>query len=286
MKNVYFLLFCVGFYLDGFGQNTIRPNIYFQNMNYYNPSAITLDSSENYNVSLYGKHKFVENEDDIWKKPTTLLLNHSGRIRQSNSFYSLSYISDKYSFYNRNTVYAGYSHQIKLGSAGTLSLGGRVVLNFDAISWNKLELVHNKTGKSTRFSPDVDFGVQYQSKRFTTGLSSKNMMALSSNLDGSELLKNKREFYVNTSYELISRKNFRATPFLLLYTERKSFIDGGLTISAFNRIDASYTLRINELRGIYYLGVDITKGFQIGASLDRSALLPDNNLDVTIKYSF
>jgi type IX secretion system PorP/SprF family membrane protein len=286
MKRKLYVLLLICLSPLAYGQNTLRPGIYFQDMNYYNPSAVAMDTSEKYSMSIYGKQKFVENDAEIWNKPASLFVQHIGKIKEGKSFYSLSYLNDNYSFYTRNTVYAGYTYRKKWTKAGTLSFGGRAVLNFDRISWTKLRTPHGETGKTLKFTPDIDLGIQYQLRGFTAGLSSKNVLGLSCRLSGEELLKNRREAYFNVSYLFRIGRNFKVAPYALWYWERKTVIDGGMHFSLFNRVSISYLLRLHELRSIYAVETRIYQGLHLGVSADRSRLLPDNNLDLVLRYLF
>jgi type IX secretion system PorP/SprF family membrane protein len=285
MRAFYLIIFfAVTFPLASSAQNSIRPNIYLQDMQYYNPASIALDSTQSSQAAIYGKYKSVDNQDDIWKKPMNLWLSHVGRIGSSNSFYTISYVNDVYSFYNRNAVYIGYVKQKKIGRSSVLSLGGRIVGNFDGIHWDKFELPHTESGSTKRFNPDLDLGVAYQFKKFKAGLGIKNLIASSSKIDGSTLLKNHREFNVNLSYQQNIGRQFAITPFVLLANERSTLIDAGLSFSLLNKVRASYALRVNELKSVITLDVDVYKGFSVGVAYDRSSLVSDNNFDFVLRY--
>jgi hypothetical protein len=265
-------------------QNSIRPNIYLLDMQYYNPASVALDSAQSSQTAIYGKYKSVNNENDIWNKPMTLWLSHMGRIGKSNSFYTLSYVNDVYSFFNRNAVYIGYVQQKQIGKSSTLSLAGRIVSNFDAIHWDKFKLPHEKSGTTRRFNPDLDLGIAYQFKNFRAGLGAKNILANSSRIEGSTLLKNHREFNLNLSYQQNIGRQFAITPFVLLANERSTLIDAGLSFLLLNKIRAAYALRVNELKSVIILDVDVYKGFSVGVAYDRSSLVSDNNFDFVLRY--
>lgn len=284
MRTFYLILFAVSFSFATNAQTSIRPNIYLGDMQYYNPASIALDSAHSSQSAIYGKYKSVDNEDDIWKKPMTLWVSHVGRIRSSNSFYTLSYVNDVYSFYSRNAVYIGYVRQTKIGESSTLSFAGRVVGNFDAIRWNKFKLPHTENGSTKRFNPDLDLGFAYQFRNFRAGLGVKNLLANSSEINGSTLLKNHREFNVNLSYQQNIGRQFAITPFVLLANERSTLIDAGLSFLLFNKVRAAYALRVNELKSVITLDLDVYKGFSVGLGYDRSSLVSDNNFDFVVRY--
>jgi type IX secretion system PorP/SprF family membrane protein len=284
MRAFYLIMFAVTLPLASSAQNSIRPNIYLLDMQYYNPASVALDSAQSSQTAIYGKYKSVNNENDIWNKPMTLWLSHMGRIGKSNSFYTLSYVNDVYSFFNRNAVYIGYVRQKQIGKSSTLSLAGRIVSNFDAIHWDKFKLPHEKSGTTRRFNPDLDLGIAYQFKNFRAGLGAKNILANSSRIEGSTLLKNHREFNLNLSYQQNIGRQFAITPFVLLANERSTLIDAGLSFLLLNKIRAAYALRVNELKSVIILDVDVYKGFSVGVAYDRSSLVSDNNFDFVLRY--
>lgn len=267
-------------------QNTIRPNIYFQNMHYYNPAEGINDSDDKYEVSLYGKNKFVDNDEALWDKPMNIWLNHIGRINEKSS-YSAAFITDKYSFYNRNSVYAGYIRRLLGNDERNLSIGARAVFNLDKVNWDEAPQA-GKSGSQSFFKPDFDLGIQYKGKRITVGLSSKNLLGSKAEVDEDILLKNQQEWYLNASYFLFLRENFKFAPYVLFYKEGKRDIDfdAGLFFGFKDRVNISYALRLFELRSIYMLELKVLEGLYLGASFDSSPAFTDNNLDFQIKYRF
>lgn len=283
MKIVYLLLTGLLFSLTVEGQNTLRPNIYLNDMHYYNPAAIRLDSHHHLQSTVYALKKQVENDEAIWNKPLSIILNHTGRIKEGNSFYTVSYINDRYSFFNRNALYLGYVREIRK-EASRFTYGGRIVANMDAIRWDKLVLPHTRSGKTLHFNPELDLGVTYQHKRFNAGLGLKNLIGSRTRTEDAELLKNHREMNVNFSYRINIGRPLAVSPFLLLAHERNTRIDAGLCFTLFNRVDASYALRVNELKSIITLDTPLYKAWSIGLAYDRSSLVSDHNFDLLLRY--
>ncbi|GAA4440522.1 hypothetical protein GCM10023091_24280 [Ravibacter arvi] len=284
MRIFTLLLSAILFPLAISAQNSIRPNIYLQDMQYYNPASVAIDSMQFMRAAIYTKYKAVDNEADIWKKPANFWLSHAGRIGKSNSFYTLSYVSDAYSFFNRNSVYLGYLRRSRIGKSSFVSFGGRLVGNFDAIRWDKFKLPHRQTGTTKQFNPDLDLGVTYERKGLRAGLGVKNVFANTGEADGATLLKNHREFNINLSYQQYIGRQFSVTPFVLLANERRTLIDTGLSFALADKIRASYALRVNELKSVITLDAELYKGFGVGASYDRSSLVSDKNFDLIIWY--
>lgn len=268
------------------GQNNLNPNIYFQDMNYYNPSSIPMDTSATYFVSAYTKYKFVENDPEIWNKRASVFLNHIGQLPNKRSFYSIAYLNDDYSYFNRNGLYLGYIHRIKWGKTSSLSFSGRAIFNFDVIQWNKLKLPVSESGYSLKMRPDIDLGMEYKVRGFVLGASSQNVIASSLKTEGAVLIRNKRAYVFNTSYLFNIGRHFKVAPFALVRWERAWASDAGVYASAFNFVKVSYAFRVKELRHIYAIDCRTLKNLFLGVSFDTSRLIPDNNLDVVLKYQF
>lgn len=284
MKHFILILITGLFASAAAAQNSIRPNIYLQDMQYYNPASVAIDSSHRSQAALYSKYKFVDNEKDVWNKPANIWLSYAGRIKESNSFYTISYVNDRYSFFDRNAIYLGYTRQWKMGRSSTLSYGARGVANMDRIRWNKLALPHQHTGNTFRFDPDLDIGLAYSFKRLNAGIGLKNIFSTSFKEEGAVLLKDHREVNIDLSYRQPLGKRFAITPFVLLLNERNTLIDAGLNFTLLNKINASYALRVNELKSVIVLDAAIYKGWSIGIGYDRSDLVSDNNVDLVIRY--
>lgn len=285
MKKVYTLFVAVSVVQLSLAQNSIWPNIYLQDMQYYNPASVAIDSNQHSQTTVYGEYKSVENDDAIWNKPMNIWLSHAGRIGEGNSFYTVSYVNDQYSYFSRNALYIGYVRQAKIGRSSIFSYSGRIVANIDHVNWDKFELPHNKNGKSVYFNPDLDLGVSYQFKALSTSIGFKNILGTSAKINDATLLKNKREVNVNLSYrQRITGDQFTITPFVLLAHERSTLIDAGLCFTVMNRFRASYALRVNELKSVIVLDADVTKNWSIGVAYDRSSLVSDNNIDLVLRF--
>ena len=285
MKRIYILFVAVSVAYLSSAQNSIRPNIYLQDMQYYNPAAATIDSNYRSQTAVYGKYKSVENNDAVWNKPMNIWLSHVGRIGMSNSFYTISYVNDQYSYFSRNALYIGYVRQAKIGRSSTFSYGGRIVANIDHVNWNRFELPSHQNGKSVYFNPDLDLGASYEFKRLRAGIGFKNLLGASTKVENAILLKNRREVNVSLSYrQNIIGEQFTIAPFVLLAHERSALIDAGLCFAVKNKFRASYALRVNELKSVILLDADVTKKWSIGVSYDRSSLVSDNNFDFVLRF--
>jgi len=89
---------------------------------------------------------------------------------------------------------------------------------------------------------------------------------------------------VNLGYRQNIGSWFAVTPFVLLAHERSTLIDAGLCFTLLNRINASYALRVNELKSVIVLDANVYKGWSIGIAYDRSSLVSDNNFDFVVRF--
>lgn len=98
------------------------------------------------------------------------------------------------------------------------------------------------------------------------------------------MLRNYREINISLSYRQNIGRQFAITPFVLLANERSTLMDAGLCFTLFNRINASYALRVNELKSVIVLDANVYKGWSIGMAYDRSSLVSDNNFDFVVRH--
>jgi hypothetical protein len=264
-------------------QSTLRPSLYFPNFHYYNPAVGLTGGEYRHDVSAYYKSKFTDNDEAVWNKPANVWLNYVGQLNERSGF-SAAYIYDAYSFYTQNQVYAGYYRDLLENPEKSLTVGGRAVLNFDRVNWEEAPQA-GRTGTETFFRPDLDLGVQYTGKRFGAGISTKNLLNSTVEIDGEALIENQREWYANASFRF-NVGNFNITPFVLGAWERDVEVDAGLSLDMNRRVQFAYILRTFEIRHIFTLQADVFKGVYLGAGADFSQVFDDVNLDLQAGYRF
>ena len=280
MKRLYvILLFLMS--AGVFAQNSLQPNIFLNDLHYYNPAAVGISKQENLSITAYGKQRFVEG--DIYRKPLNPWINYVNRVRE-NDILTVSYIHDSYSYFSRNSLYLGYVREFSLGKSSVLGLGGRVVGNVDRVNWDKFQLPHLESGNTVFFNPELDLGVHWMFYGLKAGAGFKNLLGSSAKHDNAVLIQNRKELNFNLSYRQNLGQNFQITPLLLVNRERNTLINAGLSVNAFKKLNVSYILRLNQLRGIYGLDFTLPKGLSVGLSLDRSVLMSDNNFDFVLRY--
>lgn len=184
-------------------------------------------------------------------------------------------------------ISAGLTRQAMFGKTYVFSYGGRVVLNIDRINRDKLSLVNMPSGNRTALNPEVDLGAEIKNQRLNIGLSLKNLIGSATKENGSAILENRREGILNASYVLgFFGRNFRFGPIAQLYYERKAFVDGGVFIGLFKKLNLTYIMRINELRSIAGAEWIASDKLSIAAAFDGAELTSDNNLDLMIRFRF
>lgn len=268
-------------------QNTLRPALYFNNMNYYNAASNLSDTASVKGVMLYVKKKYIDSDNEvIWDKPANVYLNYIGNIN-TKSFLNISYISDGYSFHNRHTLYGGYGRIFKIGKSQTINAAVRAVFNFDKMKWEKLGQIQDKPSSNLHLTPELDLGLQYQWRHLIVGVSWKNMFSSAYKVDGNAIFREWRELYINASYTFgLFRRNLHVSPYVLYFKERDIEFDMGVNFTIGKYIDVSYCLRTFELRSIYSTRVKVFKDFQLGMAVDHSSVFTDTNVDWMISYQF
>lgn len=278
---IVFIVLCA---FHAFSQNTLRPSLYFNNMNYYNPSAGFEDTTVNHEIQVYGKQKFEDNI--VWNKPISVYGSYLGRISSISSFYQVGYMYDFYSYFNRHILYAGFGYQWNMNKGHQLSFGVRGVFNFDQMKMDEVASVSDANVKSFYFTPDLDAGIQYRVKGFQVGVGVKNAFANAVEIDGNALLQNQREVYANMSYTFDVGENYQLAPYALIFYGRNIDVDLGLMWNIYDRVQVAYQFRVLELRSMYTVNAEIYKGIGIGVGFDHSFVYGDMNLDFFLRYRF
>lgn len=286
MKATYLFVLALLLPIISLAQYNLRPNAFHQDMLFYNPASRPDMADNDQRLILYSQTKVIPENDPIWDKGTSFFANYLKTNEETNIFFQVGYVHDSYSFFSRNTLYAGVGKEFSLGEHSSITFAGNAVLHSDLISWSDFQLPTTEDGNSLRISPDIDFGAQYQWKGFKLGASVRNIISLSQELDDAEIIRSQRAVVMHTSYDFTIMKHITLAPYFMLHTEMNTEIDAGLFLSLFDRVNASYLLRINELRSIFMLEVRAYKGLSLGGTYDTSPLFPDNHIDIFARYFF
>lgn len=262
-------------------QNIMTDNLYFRNMNYYNPAAGIEDSTIHYQLLMYGKYKHIENE--LWQNSIDFFINHIGKIETTSGFYNFSYLFNRYSYFDRHTLSGGYTQVWNWGNGNSINAGIRAVFNFDQVYWERLKYTDISNNNILYFNPDLDLGIRYGNKKLAAGFSLKNVFSNTLLINEMPFIKNYRCWIFDFSYRFEIKGIVSITPYTLMRYERNYAIDLGVNIGYKNIISVGYQLRAIELRHIYTVTGNIAKRVQIGAAFDHSTLFSDLNFDLLVR---
>lgn len=285
MRIVYLVIWFLLIQQEVNAQYSLRPNLYLQDMMYYNPASIMTDSTSTMQTTIYGKLKSVDRDRAIWDKPMNMWISHVNRLNQSNTFLTVAYLHDTYSYFTRNALYGGIMRESKLGKQAKIVWSGRIVMNVDKVDWEEFVLPSSTSkGTAMKFNPDIDLGVTYHRRRIVTGVGIRNILATTSEIDNVTLLRNRREINYHFRYNQPIGQHITLAPFLLLSREIGTTLDIGLSLCVLKTVRGSYAFRANQLTSVYNLESKVGKHFALGIAYDRSPLLAGNTIEWLVRY--
>lgn len=265
-------------------QNTIVTNLYFKNMNYLNPAAGIETDETKYQFQFYGKYKHVENE--LWSNSLDLYFNHIGKIEKISGFYNISYLFDRYSYFSRQSLLAGYTQVWNWGNHHYFNIGARGAFFFDQVDWTKLPYIDSHDHDRFYFNPDLDLGIRYGNKKLAVGFSVKNIFSTTVCIDEQPFIKNQRFWIVDALYQFDIKEIVSITPYTAVSYERKVAFDLGVNVGYKEIVSIGYVLRALELRHIYSILGNVGNHFHIGFAVDHSSLHSDINFDIVLRGAF
>lgn len=279
------LIILVIYPLQTFAQDIVRRNLFYDNLNFFNPAVNCTDSIHSHQIEIYGKYKFA-NSGNNWNKPINLSAEYQGCSKKNGGGWVGGYSFDGYSYFNRHSIFGGYSYKWNFAHQQFLSIGANLIFNLDGVGWDRFE-GGIESGNQYFFTPDMDLGIQYGVKGFRIGLSVKNLIGTKQLLaSGVTAIEDKRTFYINAAYEFHLRGNYMIAPIIMLECYESVIGNIGVFASLKNIIELSYYLRINEVRHVFCIQGNILDTAYIGLSYDISHFFSDMNLDFRIGYRF
>ena len=280
-RLIFIFIFC--FLLkDTFAQYLLKQNIYYDDLNYYNPSVSFSDTSRVYYATFYTKYKIL-NSSIYSEKPYDFYTSFQGLTQGGFGHFITGFSYDGYSFFDRYSLFGGYGYKWNFNEH-YLGIGARCLFQFDVVNWNKLSVSHY-VGQKMFVLPDIDIGLNYQWKGLNLGLSVKNVLAIGERVDKTILLQNRRTLFTNISYDF-RLSNVKIAPFMLFSYDSELSLDIGVFIELFKYAKVSYILRAKELRHIFLLGGELPCGLCLDAAFDFSGLIRDKNIDIRLGYRF
>lgn len=266
-------------------QSNFKPNLFDQDIHYYNPAHIPLDTGQNARILLQGQYKVIANESEVWQKNPNVYAAYTGRLKSTSSYVSGSILYDQYSFFTRNVVSAGYTHVFQLNQRQRLSVGMMGKMSLDFMNLNQFVTYQDQNlGKRLNVLPDLDAGIVYQSGRLMLGISTRNVFNFSTKLEALVLTQNQRAIHVNGSYLFSLGKNVSLKPFLMYSREKRTTVDLGAHLRLYQKVGFGYYLSVLQLRGIYSMDIQVSPKMNLGISYDKSAIYTDHHVDFALRY--
>ena len=127
-RLIFIFIFC--FLLkDAFAQYLLKQNIYYEDMNYYNPSISFSDTSRVYHAAFYTKYKFLTSS--IYsEKPYDFYTSFQGLTQDGFGHFVAGFSYDGYSFFDRYLLFGGYGYKWNFNKH-YLGIGARLLFQFD-----------------------------------------------------------------------------------------------------------------------------------------------------------
>ena len=245
-------------------QNDIMFSHYMFNENIFNPAMS--GSTPNIETAIVARQQWVGFDN----APSTQMIKGHAYLDQVMGGVGLSIINDRIGYESALNLKLSYAYFLKLNDKSKLSFGlGFGFINKSVqgskLTYDEVDDPYAITTDSKAFRADFDFGVAFNSKNFSTGLS---VTHLSQSLKKSSLLKVPRNFYffiknvmnVNEKIDVIPSMVVRSSIYItqfdlnaILYYDKKFY--GGIGY------------RLNDAL-IGTIGVNITKDIKFGYSYD------------------
>ena len=264
-----------------FAQDLVKPGIHSKGLNIHNPASETIKDDRYQSIDVYGKQKFIDNP--AWNKDMNIMLSYAARVGRESGFWTVSYLYDNYSYYNRHILSLGYGKGWSLSEKKYLSVGIRGVLNSNDVKWQKL---YNYQGHNMRQSlymmPDMDMGVEYCFGKIRTGISLRNIFATTRYLHKEGvILYDRRMLFYDIEYKHLLAKDFKIGYHISAYLERDIIADVGFLVEYKEKYNFIYNFRLLETRHIGGFMVNFEK-INLGVVYDISHLHIDHNIEFVV----
>lgn len=248
-------------------QNDIQFSNYMFSEISYNPAQA--GNSPTLDAALIARQQWVGFD----QAPQTQLFSVSSYFEKLSGGVGLSFINDKLGYEKSQNIKLMYAYQIRMGEKSKLSFGlGFGIVN-KSLEGSKLiyDDMSDESGiysNTSKMKPDFDFGVAYNSEKFTIGLSSTH---IDQSLKSASVLKVPRHFYMIAKYKIVASDKINIIPSLKVKSI-SSVTQFDLSALMYYGgkfwIGASYRQK-DAIVGL--IGLDITKNLRLGYSYDYNS---------------
>lgn len=278
-----------------FAQQDVQFTQFEWNKLYYNPGYA--GATGNICVNLAHRSQWVGFDN----APTTQNLNAGIPIPAIHGALSLSITNDQIGFFQDINAGIGYTYNTKIGD-GNLGIG--LMVNIKNKGLNDAEWITPNAPESNDFSiikngasglaTDLNFGVYYNTPTYYVGISSGNLIAAKTDLDGTaggvSLFSYERHYYLMGGYDYkIPNTNWALQPNLLVKYASSAQFDLNLNALYNNRLWGGLTYRLEDAIAAQ-VGYYIMPNFRFSYSYDitTSALsqASSGSHEILLSYCF
>lgn len=242
----------------------------------YNPAAT---GASNYiNMFLLARQQWV----GFRGAPRTQIFNAHNYFDEIKSGMGLTLSNDKTDLINSINAKLAYAYHIHFGdNSSYLSLGlsaGMLYKSFD-VDRAILEdlfpdhIIESFRGRNTQVSPDFDFGIEFNTKRFQIGLSTTHLSSVPKKIEDIRILESSKHFYAYTKYIFDIDRDWKFVPILMGVNNQNTFsfeVNGMAYYKERFWFGASYRLSEEVISEsvIGMVGLFITDFLRLGYSYD------------------
>ncbi len=270
IRSIFVLLCMVFVGVKASAQTDIQLSQHMFNRTSYNPAAT--GASQYVNIDLDVRQQWVGWEG----APRTQRLNVHNYFESLRSGLGLVAIHDKLGFENWLNAKLAYAFHVFLTENSYLSLGMAAGIQYSFINFDKINpqdpmLPDPFTWDLTKkLSPDFDFGMEYNTERFTVGASATHIQRSESN---GLSLEPGRHYYGYVKYKFSPNPSWDITPSLFLQNSQKSTEFEANVLAMVNDkfwLGASFRMddKATPESVVGMVGFAISNSFQIGYSYD------------------
>ncbi len=190
----------------------------------------------------------------------------------------LSFINDKIGPVRTTSLYLDYAFRFQVTKKGKLALGLKVGFNNYNSNLSDLELSepdNSFAAIESAFSPNIGFGLYYNTDRFFAGVSTpklfENNYIYTETASGSSLSEEARHYYLIAGYLMHATKDidFKPTAFVKIVENAPVELDLTGSFIFYDQFSLGAMIRTGDAIGLL-VGYNITEQLEIGYSFDWS----------------
>jgi type IX secretion system PorP/SprF family membrane protein len=252
-----------------YGQNDIQLSQQMFSRTNYNPAASGL--SEDLNFFLLARQQWIGFRD----APQTIVINGTTFVPWTQSGWGFSIVGDMLGFEKSINPKIRYAFHIPfMQSKSSLALGIGAGVMYKTQDFNKAEYENpedpeRQYGMMSQTRPDIDFGLEYNSKYLSVGTS---VTHLGNKLNNNLTTESSPHFYVHARGMFDLNPMWQLTPSLAWHnTKNVNQVEANVTVFMKKRFWVGGSYRFQESI-VFLAGVYITPNIMLGYSYDYSTI--------------